>query len=482
MLSYLQYQTRTVAALEPREYFRSRVRAREARYHEQVRKGRSKSLGRYLLSVVYNSYNFLWDIKGYELRKYYQDLPRSEFEAKTIAVEHIQSVMRMYMLRRRGSDAAIVRSVESRFERAEWASFGGLVFAMFPVFLTCVMALTLSWNSMRKSDFSHVTGNMQAAQVCGNAAAVGLYVITILHRPASEYSTLVDVVLLGVATMALFSWRGGVNDDDDADDDENTQFGLVVYAVFAAYAVLRTWSAAVDEGSANEEEGASSRDLDKLTLVWSTRSAALVERLAPSIEAQVAHLADSWQQWQASEDGDDAASIRDVLDIRIHCTDTDQAARARLLQSLENTTLASLSALQLGRPSYTGILKQHERRMCLLDLINGDSVRTNTLVGYCGHPHVGRLVLRAVEGSRVTNATTLPDQSHNHIYFEQENYGQVAQQKKKDPEPNAGDAGSTDIELSQVFAQEEDVSRSRVVLRSLPTHGVDIETPLGSTM
>jgi len=202
-----------------------------------------------------------------------------------------------------------------------------------------------------------------------------------------------------------------VNDDDDNDDDETSQYGVVVYMAFAVYMLLRTMVIAVDDENIAED-----RALEKFTFIWSTSSASLVEHIAPSIEKQLLSLLETWE----------LSNMLDVLDIKIHCTDPDHEAVGRLVKSLEGTTLEAMGVMQFKRPDFYEAMKSHERRICLFDLLSGVSVRSDTLVGYCGHPYVGKKVLEATEKMRMENATRLPDKSHHRFYFEQESFGQVA--------------------------------------------------------
>jgi hypothetical protein len=60
----------------------------------------------------------------------------------------------------------------------------------------------------------------------------------------------------------------------------------------------------------------------------------------------------------------------------------------------------------------------------LHESLSGDYVKTKTLVGYCGHPHVGHLIESAVTHQKAFNDATFNDR--HAFVFEQENYGQVA--------------------------------------------------------
>ena len=99
---------------------------------------------------------------------------------------------------------------------------------------------------------------------------------------------------------------------------------------------------------------------------------------------------------------------------------------------MRGTTLESMGVLHLCRPNFPSLVTQHVKNMKLIEFITGfDSVRTDSLIGYCGHPSVGEKLLHVVEETRIENTTKIPDKSHHHLYFEQEHYDQVSQKKAK---------------------------------------------------
>ena len=163
MLSYLQHHLHSTRALEPEEYFRNHAREREARYLKQVRDAfNSKTLFEYLMTLIFRTYFYFFDYKGFLIRLEYANLTLSELEAKTLAVEYLQTSQRLWMLQRYGKKSAMARELVSRVKREERKNERGLFFALIPVFMTAALAITLSWNNMTKSEFSNVTSAMKS--------------------------------------------------------------------------------------------------------------------------------------------------------------------------------------------------------------------------------------------------------------------------------------------------------------------------------
>ena len=189
----------------------------------------------------------------------------------------------------------------------------------------------------------------------------------------------------------------------------------MVYLLIMFYVTSRMWYSAVDDGQqyASTPATETSSTLDGFTLVWSTRSAALVQSILPVLNAAFEELCEKWG----------AADITDVLKISIHCTDEDEIAVSKLVETSKGTALGSSGALKLNRPNFETVLSDHMRQVKFPEVLDGLPIRSSTLVGFCGGPAVGHGVQMAVEKIRVLNETQLPDQSYHNFSFAEENFG-----------------------------------------------------------
>jgi len=416
MLSHLKAHMRNISCLEPQTYHQMRVLKREQRYIHQVnRLYHSKTLLAWLLSVPVRLRYRFFDSKARKAFEKYKRMDPMEIDQHAMAARTLQSYVRMVALRRFGKKAAILKALRKRQNAASRRNVLGCLFCLLPIFVIAVMSITVSWENMTRTEHSYVSTEMKEMAFALNVAVFALFCFLTLLRPARGYYTFLDVVIAGLACFTFSSWNGGINDDDGTDEDDNGQFGQVVYLLIMFYVTSRMWYSAVDDGQqyASTPATETSSTLDGFTLVWSTRSAALVQSILPVLNAAFEELCEKWG----------AADITDVLKISIHCTDEDEIAVSKLVETSKGTALGSSGALKLNRPNFETVLSDHMRQVKFPEVLDGLPIRSSTLVGFCGGPAVGHGVQMAVEKIRVLNGTQLPDQSYHNFSFAEENFG-----------------------------------------------------------
>ena len=196
MFSYLRHHLHNLAALEPSEFFKNSHHHRAIRFQQQTQNWRSKTLFGHLFNFASQAFQLKFDGETFEAKQKISRLSIGQLEMYALSVDYIASFLRLRMLRKHGKDAAVVRSVENRYQRELQRSLRGVAYSLLPVFLVFSIAITLSWNSLTKSEFSKVSPAMKATVLGANLLGLALFVVETLKQPAVEYWTLVDVAVI----------------------------------------------------------------------------------------------------------------------------------------------------------------------------------------------------------------------------------------------------------------------------------------------
>jgi len=165
---------------------------------------------------------------------------------------------------------------------------------------------------------------------------------------------------------------------------------LSCYGIIIGFMFMRLWYSATNPDT-NPIQRSNERlllvTLDKLHLVWTTRSTADVFELYPEILKLWDDLIESW--------GSDNA--RKMCEISIYCTDKNKDHQDGLMDEYKDSSLFKEGALKFGRPQLDKVLeKESEDNMMTRSA-------SHTLVVFCGGQSMAKRVIEA----KILNDITL---------------------------------------------------------------------------
>jgi len=165
---------------------------------------------------------------------------------------------------------------------------------------------------------------------------------------------------------------------------------LVIYSIIVGFMVMRLWYSATNP-DINPIQRSNERrllvTLDKLHLVWITRSTADVFEIYPEILSLWDELCSSWGLENA----------RKMCQISIYCTDKSRDNQEGLARELKETSLMKEGSLKFGRPKLDEVIEtQSEDNMATRSA-------SHTLVVFCG----GQSMARRVKEAKILNDITL---------------------------------------------------------------------------
>ncbi len=237
-----------------------------------------------------------------------------------------------------------------------------------------VLGITISWNLLTFELYEPMKRILSISTLVFQSSFVVL-TTTIQDRCSIWiYIDFIFIVLSGLADWNVFAkslWG---------------RFGSVdifMFIILTGYMVLRYWTTML-QLKYNPIKSAHKRRngfelMDKVHLVWTTRSPTLVAQLFPDLEK-------TWNTL-VSKFGEDFA--RQVCEISIYCTSKDDVLCDELEDELEETALYKLGALKFERPNFARILEQHTIKRMSEEV----SLPTSkTLLAFCGSPQLGSFI------------------------------------------------------------------------------------------
>ena len=237
-----------------------------------------------------------------------------------------------------------------------------------------VLGISISWNLLTFEPYDPMKRILSFSSLIFQSFFLVL-TITIQDRVSMWiYLDFAILILTGLADWNFFarsSWgRFGSVD-------------LFIFIILTGYMVLRFWTTML-RLKYNPVKSAHKRRngfevMDKVHLVWTTRSPTLVSQMFPDLEKIWNTLVEKF--------GEDFARL--ICDISIYCTSNDDNAIDDLEYELEETSLYKMGALKFERPNFPTILDQHttERMLNKMSL-----AASRTLVAFCGSPALGSFV------------------------------------------------------------------------------------------
>lgn len=157
--------------------------------------------------------------------------------------------------------------------------------------------------------------------------------------------------------------------------------------------------------------------LDKLELVWVSRSASLVSELMPDINCIWEALAEQWGKENAAK----------VCKISVYVTDNDEKACDLLRRELCASQLFRDGAIQFGRPDFARLIEDHALKMICT------RKASSSLLAFCGSQEVAE----EIHHHKISNDMTMAITGHkaHQMEFVSESYGGSKKESKGRNDP-----------------------------------------------
>jgi hypothetical protein len=214
----------------------------------------------------------------------------------------------------------------------------------------------------------------------------------------------VDVVFVLVAPFADWYWLKLCEDHGVLPPAD-----VVMYSIMIWYMIARIWVRAVTPQhsawyrATSRDHGATG--VDKLNLVWLTRSASQVSEILPDIINIYDSLVEKWGSQNASR----------VCNISVYVTDNDEDACESLCQEFKSTDFFRNGGIRFRRANLTKVIEGHT-----VDLVN-TRTSSRSLLAFCGSSSLAR----EVHYSKISNdmVTAMTGNKNHQMEFVSESYG-----------------------------------------------------------
>lgn len=302
------------------------------------------------------------------------------------------------------------------------------------------MGLTISWNFVPLPQL--YDGMVEALFALTVLLQTAFGLIAIFVWDANSLWALVDVAFCLVAPFADLYWlRQYANNDGVAGRLPVNE--VILFCLHTGYQTLRLWSM-VTKSSIGDSSVADRNSgivpLERLDLVWVTRSAALVSEIAPDIQAIWDRLVETW--------GYDYA--RQACRISIYCTSPDEAAVQALRSELGEGSLWRDGSIHLYRPDLEQVLQDYT-----IDLIEEQPSSSQSMLSFCGSPALAGTLHQLKVSTDLVKAIT--GHKHHAMEFHAESYGGSKATKPESATSRSNHASKLTIATtsSSSFRQEE---------------------------
>ena len=307
--------------------------------------------------------------------------------------------------------------------------------SLVPILGVLTLGMSLSWNTLSEHTIvlkgeeisvEVLHGLREVLIVCTMLLQCLFLIETILIRPATKMSTLLDWVFIVIGFLCDWYWF----EEDLWCRFDNSQ--NLFYSLQVGYMTFRVWEAATNL-SGNFFNSLSKYEKlavhQKVHLVWSSRSALLISKILPEICSQWDELHHKW--------GDRAF---DFCQVSIYVTDKNQSLVYHLKEEIKQTSIARNNWIKFERPNFQDILEDEAT-----ERLNGSLLCSNTLVTFCGSK---KLATTVHEAKVRCDMATIVSKNCGHVcQFESESYGVRKEERKKSTFTNDEDPNSNKKDL-----------------------------------
>ena len=307
--------------------------------------------------------------------------------------------------------------------------YGAVLQTFLGAFGVMVIGLTISWNTIKIDLYPHMTTLLQIFAIIFQSMFA---VAAIFFWRGRNFFTYIDICMVAISVFSDWYWNIIYDQDGTLPGTQITTITLLL-----GYMMLRFWSKTVGVGEGQETKldrtGLSA--IERLDVVWVTRSANLVSRVIPDIERRYTSLVKAWGEEYAKE----------VCRVTVYITDKDPEAVKVLKQEIQHMTLYRNGHVNFCRPDFGNLIEGHT-----LDMIDSRSYSTS-LLAFCGSPQLSGVIRQNKIANEMVTATT--GFKHHTMDFISESYGGVKAPAQIEDVEEKG----ADVESGKNAKEEEEV-------------------------
>lgn len=311
-----------------------------------------------------------------------------------------ESIVRSFNL---GTDRATMKKAAFLATRS---IYGVVLLSFLTIFGVALIGWTISWNSLDGGIYFRMTTFLELLTVLFE---ITFTAVAIFLWDANRLAAYTDVAISLVAPLSDLYWFQQYNSTGTL-----TGRGMVLYTAIIGYMTIRLWSATVKPRHCSwrtiaRNDGLSM--LERLDIVWVTRSASQVSEILPDINNVWDRLVSRW--------GNDRAE--QVCRIAVYVTDSDKSSTDLLRLEIRDNSLNRKGWIRFERPDFHKIIEDYS-----LDLI---STRRNSysLLAFCGSPSLGQIINEHKISNDMVVAMT--GNKKHQMEFVTESYGGVSPNK-----------------------------------------------------
>ena len=286
--------------------------------------------------------------------------------------------------------------------------YGVVLLTGLPVLGVSVIGLTISWNTTPVELYTGMVETLQSITVVFQIL-FAIVATSIWHIGGNGILPYVDVAVCLVAPFADWYWFTVYKDGGILQPQDITTFSLLI-----GYMTLRLWTNVVmpRHNSWQSRLGCiSTATLDRLDVIWTTRSAEQVANVLPTILECWNRLVSVWGLQNALK----------VCRVSIHVTDPNEDAcnmlKDRLVQSSSTTAgrMFCKEAIKFHRVNVAQVIEDHS-----VDMICNRR-KSCSLLAFCGSPELAHEVhCRKISNDMLTAIT---GNKKHQMDFVSESYG-----------------------------------------------------------
>ena len=393
ILSLLNMHVSKVLKLSPEVYFRE-LKQRQAVMKDVVSalEPRRRTLLQAIASIFDGTRKTYERMERKSKAEQLRDTLRTSISTKTGMIVESMSKTDTRVLRKRAFDAT--RSI-----------YGVAVLTLFPVIGLTVLGVSISWNTIPVESHEWMVKSMKVSTVFFQT--IFAIVATSIWKGGHIF-TLIDAVMILIAPFADLFWFH----EWDIDGELRASY-LTLYCIMIGYMSFRCWDMAVRPRHVSWRCGAAndSSALERLEIVWSTRSCSLVAEILPGIEETWRTLVKTWGRENASA----------ICRISVYVTDKDPSACAWLQKKLGDMDIYTSGCVHFHRPDFHRVIEDHT-----IDMVN---TRQNSysLLAFCG----SRELAREIHSVKISNdiVASITGNKKHQMEFVSESSGGVKKRK-----------------------------------------------------
>lgn len=303
--------------------------------------------------------------------------------------------------------------------------YGVVLLSFMPVLGIALLGLTISWNTC---NFELRYGMIESLQGLTVVFQTMFAFVAFFIWDGTSFFAFTDAVICILTPFCDWFWFLQY-----AHYEQLRPCDVTLYSILIGYMTARLWSMVVrprDESwrrCVMRDDGFGGT-LDRLEMVWVTRSASLVSKIMPEIHVLWDTLVSEWGRENAAK----------VCCIAIHITDPDEVACEILRQEFADLDLYKAGAVRFGRPDFCEIIENHT-----LEMVATRS-KSNSLLAFCGSSQLAQEIHRDKISNDMVAAIT--GNKQHQMEYVSESYGgcksSKVHKKSLTKSPSISDLGS----------------------------------------